>query len=433
VFKIDCKVSIKIKINIAFDFKISCKTEVNFIINFTIEFENDGSPNRKCNVDTKREFTIEFNFKCSNKFRFRNKFKFKNNIDTKINFTFEISFVFIVNAMIEFNCEISFNVESKINYSVKPNTDFKSKAEFDCNAEAKPIFKFEYSLNFEYNFKSIGGFHMAKKIAITENKGGVGKTITAINLSAVLAQAGNKILVIDCDPQGNGSDMLGVESEKLEFTLYQLLMNTDQDLYDDLLSEVLIHTELGIDLLPANIDLVNFEINVLLDDQKYKRSDIYNLLERAVKPIEEKYDFILFDTPPGFGIMSGNIMTYADDLVIPFKPEQNSVKGVKNTMYIAQKFMKRNPSLNVKGVLFTAVDMRTNLHKITYRATRDGMLAGGLPVLDTYIPNTIKYTEAGDTYHKPLVSVVDQDKSYKKFAKYYEDLAKELGYIGRED
>ena len=192
---------------------------------------------------------------------------------------------------------------------------------------------------------------MGRIIAIANQKGGVGKTTTAINLSACLAEAGQRVLAVDFDPQGNTTSGLGLEKGNIDNTVYELLMGectVDQCIVPSIQEHL--------DVMPSDVDLSGAEIELL--DVENKES----ILKKNLGFLEEKYDFIIIDCPPSLSLLTINALTAANTVLVPIQCEYYALEGlsqVLKTVNLVQK--KLNPNLEIEGVVFTMYDSRTNL------------------------------------------------------------------------
>ena len=192
---------------------------------------------------------------------------------------------------------------------------------------------------------------MGRTIVIANQKGGVGKTTTSINLSASLAELGKKVLVVDMDPQGNTTSGLGVEKENLEETVYELLLGEIQ------IEDCLIREKFeNLSIIPSNINLAGAEIELIdVENKQY-------LLKNALDQIREDYDFILIDCPPSLNMLTINAMCAGNTILVPIQCEYYALEGLTQLMHTIDLVKERlNPELEIEGVVFTMYDARTNL------------------------------------------------------------------------
>jgi chromosome partitioning protein len=249
---------------------------------------------------------------------------------------------------------------------------------------------------------------MAKILAIANQKGGVGKTTTAINLSSCLAVAEQKTLLVDIDPQGNTTSGLGYSRQKITKSIYEVLVS------DLPIGEAIINTEIKyLDLLPANINLVGAEIELVSAlSREFK-------LRQALTPIADKYDFIIIDCPPSLGLLTINTLTAADSVIIPIQCEYYALEGLSllmNTIGLVQKHL--NPKLEIQGVLLTMYDGRLTLSR---QVAEDARKFFADKVYATVINRNVRLSEA-PSFGKPIL-LYDVESSG---AQNYLRLAKEV-------
>lgn len=222
---------------------------------------------------------------------------------------------------------------------------------------------------------------MGRIIAIANQKGGVGKTTTSINLSACLAEAGMKVLVVDIDPQGNATSGLGVEKNELENTIYELFVG-ECELSDCLIENVLDN----LSVLPSNVNLSGAEIDLIgIEKREF-------LLKKYITPIRDNYDFIIIDCPPSLNILTVNAMTTADTVLVPIQCEYYALEGLSQLIHTINLVKQRlNPELEMEGVVFTMYDARTNLSLEVVENVKKNLKQN---VYKTIIPRNIRLAEA---------------------------------------
>ncbi len=254
---------------------------------------------------------------------------------------------------------------------------------------------------------------MGRIIAIANQKGGVGKTTTAINLSACLAEAGKKILTIDLDPQGNTTSGLGVEKEGLENTVYELMIG------ECTIRESIVKTEIeGLYLIPSNVNLAGAEIELLeISEKEY-------ILKNEVDYIQDDFDFIIIDCPPSLNMLTINSMTTANTVLVPIQCEYYALEGLSQLIHTISLVQKRlNPNLHMEGIVFTMYDARTNLSLQVVENVKNNL---NTTIYKTIIPRNIRLAEAPS--HGLPINLYD---SKSAGAESYRLLAKEV--IERED
>lgn len=249
---------------------------------------------------------------------------------------------------------------------------------------------------------------MGKIITIANQKGGVGKTTTAINLSASLANLGKKVLLVDADPQANASSGLGVDVRKLEFTIYECLI-------DKVPIEQSIHSTQtpNLDILPSHIDLVGAEIELLnLERREYVMAETF-------QPIKDQYDYILIDCSPSLGLITVNALTAADSVIIPVQSEYFALEGISkllNTVKIIKN--KLNPVLEIEGFLITMYDNRLRSANQVFEEVQKHFSD---LVFKTLIYRNVRLSEA-PSFGKPILAFDGESRG----AKNYLELAQEL-------
>lgn len=230
---------------------------------------------------------------------------------------------------------------------------------------------------------------MAKIIAVTNQKGGVGKTTTAVNLAACLAYKGKKVLVVDSDPQGNASSGLGVDKDEIENSLYDCLIDSEKTE-----SAVMKTLTRGLWVIPSLPDLSAAEIE--LASQKNREY----FLEKVLEKVKDKYDFIIIDSPPALGMLTINIMTAADSILIPIQCEYYSLEGLSQLMSSVKTIKKSlNPELEIEGILATMYDGRTNLSNQVLDEVKKHFPD---KVFSTPIPRNVRLSEA-PSYGQPII------------------------------
>jgi len=249
---------------------------------------------------------------------------------------------------------------------------------------------------------------MGKIIAICNQKGGVGKTTTSINLAAYLAMAGKKVMLIDLDPQANATSGIGINKHDIKKSTYHILLEEEE--LTDILQKTGINNLL---LAPSNLDLTGAEVELVgALGREYR-------LKRALQKEKENFDFLIIDSPPSLGLLTINGLCAADSVIIPVQCEYYALEGLTqlhNTIRLVKENL--NPNLSIEGVLLTMADFRTNLTKEVIQEARNHFKE---KVYNTVIPRNVRLTEA-PSFGKPI-ALYDKDSLG---AQKYEELSKEI-------
>ncbi|ADL06787.1 ParA family protein [Lacrimispora saccharolytica] len=222
---------------------------------------------------------------------------------------------------------------------------------------------------------------MGRIIAIANQKGGVGKTTTAINLSACLAESRQRVLAVDFDPQGNETSGLGIEKSSIERTVYDLLVG-ECEIEECLITNV----QENLDLLPSNVDLAGAEIELLEIENKE------TLLKTYLEKIKKHYDFIIIDCPPSLNLLTINALTAANTVLVPIQCEYYALEGLSQVLKTVNLVKKKlNPALEMEGVVFTMYDARTNLSLEVVESVKNNLNQN---IYKTIIPRNVRLAEA---------------------------------------
>ena len=254
---------------------------------------------------------------------------------------------------------------------------------------------------------------MGKAIAIFNQKGGVGKTTTNINLAACLAMKGKKVLILDIDPQGNTTSGIGVSKRNLKNTVYNILIDKN---YDP--RKAIMHTSTeNLDLIPASVDLAGAEVELVQIEEREKT------LKIGLDKVRDDYDYIFIDCPPSLGLLTINSLTAVDSVLIPIQCEFYALEGVSQLISTIEKVKERlNPGLYIDGVILSMFDGRTNLSHAVVQDVRNFF---GPAMYDTIIPRNVRLAEA-PSYGK---AIQDYDPNAQG-AKAYQEFTKE--FLARE-
>ena len=229
---------------------------------------------------------------------------------------------------------------------------------------------------------------MGRIIAIANQKGGVGKTTTSINLSAALAAKGKKVLVIDTDPQGNTTSGYGIDKNELDYSVYDLMLG-ECSVHDCIIKNVIDN----VSIIPSNVDLSAVEIELIGKEQKEY------ILKKEIDYVKDMYDFIIIDCPPSLSMLTINSMTTANSVLVPIQCEYYALEGLSDLLHTVNLVQERlNPDLAMEGVVFTMFDARTNLSNQVVENVKNYL---GQNIYKTVIPRNVRLAEA-PSYGQPI-------------------------------
>lgn len=255
---------------------------------------------------------------------------------------------------------------------------------------------------------------MGKAIAIFNQKGGVGKTTTNINLAACLAAVGKRVLMVDIDPQGNTTSGIGVAKRKLNETLYDVLIEDGFDI-----KKAIIKTKIkNLELIPASVDLAGAEVELVSANDRERR------LKRALAGIKSDYDYVFIDCPPSLGILTINSLTAVDSVLIPIQCEFYALEGVSQliaTIDLVKKSL--NPDLEIDGVILSMFDGRNNL---SLQVAQEAKKFFGKKVFQTVIPRNVRLAEAPG-YGMPIIAYDSSSKGARAYRTFTAEFLKREG------
>lgn len=251
---------------------------------------------------------------------------------------------------------------------------------------------------------------MTKIIAVANQKGGVGKTTTAINLSAALAEKGKKVLVVDIDPQGNTTSGFGIEKNELENTVYELMLG-ECSVKDCMIEDVIPN----LSIIPSNVNLAAAEIELIEADKKEY------ILKNELDWVKDKFDFVIIDCPPSLSMLTVNSMTASDSVLVPIQCEYYAMEGLSQLIHTINLVKKKlNPYLEMEGVVFTMYDSRTNLSQEVVESVKEALEER---VFDTNIPRNVRLAEA-PSYGMPICKYDANSAGAQAYASLADEIIK---------
>ncbi|MCX6343813.1 MAG: AAA family ATPase [Armatimonadetes bacterium] len=249
---------------------------------------------------------------------------------------------------------------------------------------------------------------MTNILAVVNQKGGVGKTTTAVNLAACLAVAGKKVLLVDTDPQGNATSGVGVVKSHLDHCIYDVLIN------DVPLEQVIVHTDIaGLDLVPAKLDLAGADIELMSMMSRETK------LKQAIGRVSENYDFVIIDCPPSLGLLTVNVLAAASHVVMPIQCEYYALEGISQLLRTVELVKQHlNPDLDIAKVLLTMFDYRTNLSQ---QVAEEVHRFFGEKVSKVVVPRNVRLSEA-PSHGMPIITYDPKSKGAEAYTKFAEEV-----------